>query len=666
MQKFVSIIIPFYSYSQKLINCIASIENEVSDIKKEIFLIHDNLSSSANIKYKNKIDEITNNSKNHYFFIDNGKNLGPSFSRNVALKKAKGDYIFFTNDDTVLDKYIIKNHINTIVNDKIISVGKILHKYSDTNKTLQKIVNKSGFGEKTSYFSNNNPNNFCTANLMLKRDFIDNNILFDENIKVACYEDVELGLRLVNQKYQIKYTPNAFVEHFHDYNDYSIKKRIFHSSSSLNYIEKKYNNKSGLLETNFFKLLIFFILKSKLFANFDFLHNYAKYGYLKQKLFFGLKRKNSYFRKIFDILVLRKKNKKSFNFFITSKCQESCSFCFYDDYLNKTEDLSLEEIKETFKNMGDLSHVIFSGGEPFLRKDLFDIVEYLVINNNLEALTIPSNGLMKERIANVLENLLFAFPNLRLMISFSIDANEGVYDNLRGVPGAYNKIVDTIKYVDLSLSKYKNFTLNLNSVVLPNNINNFEKLFIQINDLNLSGYDHSFEIERPKRISEGYNTNFERNNIYETYSKILNYKISNFEKKLSGNKFLNTILISLYYANIKLLYKTQLEFLFDKKKWAKPCIAGDDIYVIRNNGDLSICELKDKFTNIKDHLNKKFDIKKIFKSRKSESIDCYCTHLCWILPTLYDSKKAKFFIYPKFFIEYFIKKIFFLKKVIKI
>lgn len=64
------------------------------------------------------------------------------------------------------------------------------------------------------------------------------------------------------------------------------------------------------------------------------------------------------------------------SFKITSRCHFACPFCNMRN--QKSEDLSTEDIKLVLDNLSRSSIVVtsFEGGEPFLRKDIFDLLMY--------------------------------------------------------------------------------------------------------------------------------------------------------------------------------------------------------------------------------------------------------------------------------------------------
>ena len=71
----------------------------------------------------------------------------------------------------------------------------------------------------------------------------------------------------------------------------------------------------------------------------------------------------------------------------------SCSHCFYHDSLNKKfNELSLEEIDTFTKTMDPLLNLVLTGGEPYLKHDLDQIVRIFYHNTKVPIITIPSNG----------------------------------------------------------------------------------------------------------------------------------------------------------------------------------------------------------------------------------------------------------------------------------
>lgn len=83
------------------------------------------------------------------------------------------------------------------------------------------------------------------------------------------------------------------------------------------------------------------------------------------------------------------------------------------------------------------------GGEPFLRSDLVELVELWHRRLPGAAMSLVSNGLLTARILKALERIRGFFPEL--VFSVSLDGLGQVHDQVRGVPGVFDKALATIK-----------------------------------------------------------------------------------------------------------------------------------------------------------------------------------------------------------------------------
>jgi MoaA/NifB/PqqE/SkfB family radical SAM enzyme len=119
---------------------------------------------------------------------------------------------------------------------------------------------------------------------------------------------------------------------------------------------------------------------------------------------------------------------------VTYRCNSRCDTC---DIWKK--DASSEIAAEDFRRLPDgLRNVNISGGEPFLRDDLVDIVRVLREKYPKASLVISTNGLTPERIEREIRKMG------RVGVRVSIDAVGTLDDEVRGVRGAFDLAVDTV------------------------------------------------------------------------------------------------------------------------------------------------------------------------------------------------------------------------------
>ncbi len=93
----VSIIIPIYNVDKYLDTCIESARNQsLEDL--EIICIDDySTDQSLEVLRRHQIDD------QRIIVIENTKNLGQSYSRNIGIQKATGEYIYFLDSDDFIE-----------------------------------------------------------------------------------------------------------------------------------------------------------------------------------------------------------------------------------------------------------------------------------------------------------------------------------------------------------------------------------------------------------------------------------------------------------------------------------------------------------------------------------------------------------------------------------
>lgn len=122
---------------------------------------------------------------------------------------------------------------------------------------------------------------------------------------------------------------------------------------------------------------------------------------------------------------------------INNECNLNCKHCRVSEK-NDHEKLSLKEAKQLLSEIwyNGITMLNLSGGEPFLRKDLFDILDY---TKKFEDIVITTNGtLLDEQKCKKLANYL----NVRL--SISLDGLEETHDKFRQKKGAFQKVIHTL------------------------------------------------------------------------------------------------------------------------------------------------------------------------------------------------------------------------------
>ncbi|OGW75398.1 MAG: hypothetical protein A2Z72_03025 [Omnitrophica bacterium RBG_13_46_9] len=162
---------------------------------------------------------------------------------------------------------------------------------------------------------------------------------------------------------------------------------------------------------------------------------------------------------------------------VTWRCNASCQICGIKDVdsslKDKDRELDAGDISRIFLDplLGRLDLIRFTGGEPFLKEDFADIVEEIIKNTRTKIYYITTNGFYSQRILEFVERLGRKAPNL--VIQVSLDAIGGAHDNIRKLPGLYDKIIQTLKGLKGLTGKY-DFTFGVNQTVTPDTLGYLE------------------------------------------------------------------------------------------------------------------------------------------------------------------------------------------------
>ena len=158
--------------------------------------------------------------------------------------------------------------------------------------------------------------------------------------------------------------------------------------------------------------------------------------------------------------------------FVTRNCNARCSHCFidFDDPATFKGDLRLEEIDRVSRSVGwQLQNVNLTGGEPFLRKDLFDVARCYLDHTSIRSLYITTNGYFTDRTREFVERYLEAGYDRdhHLFFSLSIDDLPAAHDANRRVPRLFERAMETLRW--LEQHRDRRVLVNVNLTVIPAN-----------------------------------------------------------------------------------------------------------------------------------------------------------------------------------------------------
>ncbi|MDF2802139.1 MAG: glycosyl transferase [Anaerocolumna sp.] len=210
--KLTSIVILSFNQFEFTKNCLESIRS-YTEVPYEIIIV-DNNSNQETIDFLEQQTDI--------LLIRNLTNKGFASGCNQGIKSASGDYILLLNNDTVVTPNYLSNMIKVLESE---SKATIVGPYTNNTIGKQKLnieldySNKDAIIEYGAKIADNKYNPIMTPRLigfcmLLRKDLIGKENLFDEAFKIGNYEDDDLCIRTLLNGNKMYICNNSFVYHY--------------------------------------------------------------------------------------------------------------------------------------------------------------------------------------------------------------------------------------------------------------------------------------------------------------------------------------------------------------------------------------------------------------------------------------------------------------------
>ena len=650
IEKRISAIVPVHKKCNigDVISCLSNFIDEIIVI------------NSSDFKF-----EFKNNEKVKIYNYE--KKLNASQARNLGCYHASKDILLFVDNDVLLSDKAVKyiKSLEEIKYDDIIGgvyrtseKGKI---FSNINSSIlnYRFLQGEEKNSKTEFIS--------SSHFLINKKKFEDVGKFNENLD--SWEDADFSFRAKSFGANLSLESKFDAIHLKEYSIFNhffeFSKKVYLASETKISNLSLYKNSSGqitnrilsyllpfliifplfILQISYKKIfLIYFLIvisltlinrvifddyKSTFLASiylsiaspiFAFLNFFAKVNFLLKKIYRFIYELYDYF--ICGIKVLFKFGHPiQFIQYVTSRCNLRCDHCFYKETLDKKDagEISLEILTRTAKSMKPLLWYSMAGGEPFIRKDLADLISIIQKETRPKVFSLPTNGWYTDKTFNSTLSVMQRLERGNFIIFFSIDGDQVAHDKIRG-ENSYKKLKET--YTKLSQLKkiYPRLSLGIIITVQDKNYQDFPELINKIDlefkpssiSINLLRYHYKDAEKIDPKIIEGYEK------AINEYEKIRNNRSYNF--------FWSFI--------IKAKEKRQKELILKvakKDEFITPCSAANLSYVGMEDGSIKACEI---LPNVLGNIYKE-KIKTIFNSKKSKELrseiinkKCRCTYEC--------------------------------------
>jgi len=178
---------------------------------------------------------------------------------------------------------------------------------------------------------------------------------------------------------------------------------------------------------------------------------------------------------------------ESITLFLTHRCNLRCRMCgqWGDRGVTRKmakdeliEELSYAEIKDFLDGVASFHpNITIFGGEPLLHPDCLKVISYIK-KNNMHCLMITNGSLIKEFAASIVDTGLDE-------LNVSLDGKEKLHDEIRGMPGLFDKIYQGLKEIS-QIKKGRNLKkplVNLQCTINQYNYRNLTDLIEVARDI---------------------------------------------------------------------------------------------------------------------------------------------------------------------------------------
>jgi MoaA/NifB/PqqE/SkfB family radical SAM enzyme len=306
---------------------------------------------------------------------------------------------------------------------------------------------------------------------------------------------------------------------------------------------------------------------------------------------------------------------------VTNQCNSQCKTCFiWSLYKDKPEakkrEFSADEFERTFASLGTgVVWVTFSGGEPFLRRDLAEICEAAEENCKPGIITIPTNCLLPQAIVPSMRKILERCSEPTFVINLSLDGLNGKHDEIRGIPGNWKRFLETYNALKDLKKEFENLHIGVHSVVSKFSIDGLLDLYEYVKELK----PDSYITELAERRTELFNCN---KDITPTPSAYLSF-INELSRRLRRDYLTSSDQMSKLTQAFRITYYQIAAKILKENRQAIPCYAGIASCQITPYGDIWPCCILGYDMVMGNLRETDYDFNKVWTSRKADWIRRY-------------------------------------------
>lgn len=284
---------------------------------------------------------------------------------------------------------------------------------------------------------------------------------------------------------------------------------------------------------------------------------------------------------------------------VTYRCNAKCTMCNrYKCPSNPSEEISLD----TIKKLPPMYFTNITGGEPFIREDIEEIVK--ILKEKSDRIVISTNGFFTDRIIELCKK----HPDIGIRIS--IEGTEETNNTIRGLENGYQRGYQTL----LKLKELGIKDIGFGMTVQDTNAKDLVALYDISNELGMEFATAS--LHNSFYFVENTNIIHDRPMVAQNFEDLVNKLLKSWSPKKWFRAYFNHGLINYIYGQERLL----------------PCDMSFDTFFIDPYGDIMPCNgTKEKM--VMGNLNNN-SWNEVWESTQAEevrkAVRC-CDRKCWMI-----------------------------------
>jgi len=306
--------------------------------------------------------------------------------------------------------------------------------------------------------------------------------------------------------------------------------------------------------------------------------------------------------------------------YLTARCNMRCPMCFYLDEIKDPdkEEMTLTELEKVARSLKRLVQLSLTGGEPFLRQDIPEVVDLFARHSGVKYITIPTNGSLPDRIVETVERLVVDHGDTHFRIPISLDGFPEEHDAIRGVR-SFHKAEETLARLGQLRHRVDNLTVDINtcySALVQGKLDGFVDFVADRFDID----NHTITYVRGKADEETKKASAEE------YIRLVE-DLRRRRSPLESRPFSSLLRAIMDYQ------RDIIKWTLREDRMYVPCAAGKRMIVITERGEVLPCEILGRtLGNLKAH---GFDLPEILDGNEGRALvkwiresKCHCTFEC--------------------------------------